>query len=420
MTLTLVAAGIAILIGLQCLALFFSSQRKAAREIKALETSLENRTRLSDQLLQDKLTNLQTTLVEKQSDTSLKLQDNFNTLKTAIEHSMHTHRENFDKRQMESLQTLQVSLQKGLEVSSNVIGQRVDKLTESTEKQLHHIRDDVEKSLSKGFEKTTEVFADVVKRLAIIDQAQEKITELSGNVVTLQDILNDKRSRGAFGEVQLNSLIRNVLPENHFSLQHTFSNNTRVDCLLYLPEPTGNVAIDAKFPLESYRTMTDTNTGSADKRIAEKQFKQDVKKHIDDIATKYIIPGETADGAVMFLPAEAVFSEIHAHHPDLVDLAHKRHVWIVSPTTMMAILSTARAVIKDEATQKQVHIIREHLGLLAKDFDRFETRMENLSKHINQAQKDVDQVHASSKKITSRFNKIESVDLEKIAAQEIL
>lgn len=329
-------------------------------------------------------------------------------------------RQDLLKQQVENLNTLKsgvTDLQKRtsevLKTNSEELGKRMDALAEKTDKRLESISGQVEKRLSEGFEKTTATFSDILKRLALIDEAQKKITELSSNVVSLQEVLSDKRSRGTFGEVQLASLIRNVLPESSFSLQHTLSNGTRVDCMLFLPEPTGNVAIDSKFPLESYRRMTDFSITEAERITAERQFKQDVRKHIQDIAGKYILPGETSDGAVMFIPAEAVFSEIQAHHPDLVEQAHAAKVWMVSPTTMWATLNTARAVLKDAATREQVHIIQEHLGYLAKDFERFRRRMDDLSKHIEQAHKDVENVNTSARKITSRFEKIEKVELER-------
>jgi len=291
------------------------------------------------------------------------------------------------------------------------LGKRVEVLTETTDNRLKDISGQVEKRLSEGFEKTTATFADVVKRLALIDEAQKKITELSGNVVSLQEVLADKRSRGAFGEVQLSALVRNVMPENSFEFQYTLPNSTRVDCMSFLPEPSGNIAIDSKFPLESYRRITDLNTGNADRQVAERQFKQDIRKHIKDIAEKYIIQGTTSDGAVMFIPAEAVFAEIHAHYYELVEEAQRAKVWIVSPTTLMAVLTTARAVLKDSATRQQVHIIQDHLMALSKDFARFQTRMNKLSIHIQQANKDVEEVSTSARKISSRFEKIEKVEM---------
>ncbi len=299
-----------------------------------------------------------------------------------------------------------------LEKNARQLGERVKELIDTNERRLGEISGKVEERLDKGFEKTTTVFADVLKRLALIDKAQEKIAELSGNVVSLQEVLSDKRSRGAFGEVQLSALISNMMPENSYSLQHTFDNGVRADCVLFLPEPTGTVCIDSKFPLESYQRMTDSTLGDADRKTAEQQFRQDIKKHIKDISSKYIIPGQTSDGAVMFIPAEAVFAEIHGHYPDLVEEAQNARVWLASPTTMMAVLTTSRAVLKDAATRKQIHIIQEHLVALSKDFGRFQNRMDKLATHIGQAHKDVGDVQVSAKKISSRFTKIEQVELE--------
>lgn len=331
--------------------------------------------------------------------------------------------ENLHKQQIESLTGIQESIQTqmqdirsqimvSLSSQSEQLSKRVENLTEENNKRLKEISGQVEQRLNEGFEKTTATFADVVKRLALIDAAQKKITELSTNVVSLQEVLADKRSRGAFGEVQLSALIKNVLPESNVRFQHTLSNTKRVDCMLFLPEPTGNVAIDAKFPLESYQKMTALHINDNDRKSAEQQFRQDIKKHITDIASKYIIPNETADGAIMFIPAEAVFAEIHGHYPDLVELSQKNRVWMTSPTTMMAILTTARAVLKDADTRKQVHVIQEHLIFLAKDFDRFQKRMDSLAKHIQQTHEDVQEVHTSAKKISGRFEKIEKVEFD--------
>ncbi|MCD6038915.1 MAG: rmuC [Gammaproteobacteria bacterium] len=309
------------------------------------------------------------------------------------------------------IQETRTQVKEALTHSSETLGQRVDSLTAITDARLKEINNQVEKRLAEGFEKSTETFSQVIQRLALIDAAQRKITELSSSIMNLQDILNDKRSRGTFGEVQLSALIRNVIPEQHFSFQHTLSNGKRADCILLLPEPTGNIAIDAKFPLENFRILIDSSLRETDRSQAEQKFKIDIRKHIQDIAEKYIIPKETADGAIMFIPAEAVFAEIHAHYPDLVEIAHRAKVWLVSPTTLMAILTTARAVLKDAATRQQVHIIQKHLHSLAADFDRFQKRMDNLARHIAQAHTDVEQVHTSAKKITERFDQIEQVEL---------
>jgi DNA recombination protein RmuC len=345
--------------------------------------------------------------------------------------SLSDHKSRFDERQMDALKILQDTLQKGvydtrhnvkeaLNDYANQLGKRVETLTQTTDARLKEINQQVEKRLTAGFEKTTETFSDVVKRLALIDAAQKKITELSTNVVSLQEILNDKRSRGAFGEVQLSALIRNVMPEQHFSFQHTLSNDKRADCILFLPEPSGNIVIDAKFPLENFRLMTDTSVHENDRLQAVNQFKKDIRKHIQDISEKYIIPGETSDGAIMFIPAEAVFAEIHSHHQDLVEVAHRAKVWMVSPTTMMAILTTARAVLKDTATRQQLNIIQDHLRLLADDFKRFQKRMDDVSRHIAKAHTEVDQVQISAKKITARFGQIEKVELDGIHHEPVM
>jgi len=277
--------------------------------------------------------------------------------------------------------------------------------------QLGEIGGRVDQRLAEGFEKTTETFGRVLSHLARIDEAQKRITELSSNVVSLKEILGDKRSRGALGETQLAALVRNLLPEGSFSLQHTLANGTRVDCLLRLPAPTGDVPIDAKFPLESYRQMTDAGVAERDRQFAVQRFRQDVRRHLEDIADKYLLPGETADGAVMFIPAEAVFAEIHARFPDLVEDSHRRRVWMASPTTLMAILTTALAVLKDDATRRQVHVIRAHLRDLADDFGRFQQRMDSLARHIAQAHQDVDQVATSARRISGRFGRIERVEI---------
>jgi len=299
--------------------------------------------------------------------------------------------------------------------------QQIEKLAGSNEKiqeilhrRLNEISGQVEQRLVKGFEKTTETFNNVVERLAKIDEAQKRITELSANVVSLQEVLTDKRSRGAFGEAQMMILVRNSLPESCFAEQFSLGSGARVDCMLFLPQPTGNVPVDAKFPLDTYKQMVKTELPAIERQLAERQFRVDIRKHINDIADKYIVPGETADGAIMFLPAEAVFAEIHAYHQELVELAQHRHVWLASPTTLMAILTTASAVMKDAATREQVHLIQEHLKILGKDFERFSERMTKLAIHIRQANKDVDDIHISAKKISSRFVKIENVELDEL------
>lgn len=364
------------------------------------------------QTLQDNFQQTRTALLEAQSNLQTKSEQRFGEVQQAIEKRLGE----MSQASVARFGEMQHSIEKRLgEMSKDSIASFTksnNELHEILQKRLKDISGQVEQRLNKGFEKTTETFTDVVKRLALIDAAQQHIVELSSNVVSLQEVLTDKRSRGAFGEVQMAGLIANVMPEGSYSLQHTLSNGTRVDCMMFLPDPTGHIAIDSKFPLDSFQKMMDNDATDADRLSAEKQFRLDIKKHIKDIAGKYIIENETADGAIMFIPAEAVFAEIHAHQPQLVEEANRARVWMVSPTTLMAVLTTARAVLKDSATRKQVHVIQEHLVSLAKDFDRFRVRMDKLSVHIQQANNDVKDVHISATKISSRFEKIEKVELK--------
>ena len=305
----------------------------------------------------------------------------------------------------DALHKLQLSL--GVNLSETA-----DKLNAKIDARLDQISVKVSERLDDGFKKTNETFVSVMQRLAVIDEAQKKIETLTGSVVSLQELLGDKKTRGAFGEVQLEALVRNVLPPNAFELQYTLSNGMRVDCILRLPEPTGLVCVDSKFPLENYNRMFDAQSNDTDRALAQKQFRADIRKHVDDIAKKYIIPNETSDGAVMFVPAEAVFAEIHAYHAEVVEYAQAKRVWIVSPTTLMAVLNTARAVLKDVETRKQIHVIKDALGRLGADFRRFDERMKKLADHIRQAHQDAEDVQTSSRKISQQFQKIESAELE--------
>lgn len=397
------------------------SQSYNQEVIYTLKLSLQESQSLKP-YMEKQLADIRLKLLRQASENSEKQKYDAQQAHEQLIKTLHAHQQQFNVNQHKAVDQLiehlslatksnREELAKSLETTTIQLSKGIESLTESTDKRLKEISGEVEKRLADGFEKTTKTFNDILKRLALIDDAQKKITELSTNVVSLQEVLADKRSRGAFGEVQLNALIRNVLPEEHFSLQHTLSNGKIADCVVFLPEPTGNVVIDSKFPLESYRLMTNNEAEQSVRIAAERQFKQDIKKHVNDISGKYLIEHETSDGAVMFIPAEAVFAEIHAHHADLVEYANKQRVWLCSPTTLMAILTTARSVLKDEATRKQVHIIQEHLGLLAQDFSRFRVRFDHLAKHIDQAAIDVKKIHTSADKISARFEKIEKVDL---------
>ena len=305
----------------------------------------------------------------------------------------------------ETLHRLQLSLAANLGETTEKLGAKIDQ-------RLEQISGKVNERLEEGFKKTNETFVNVMQRLATIDEAQKKIETLTGSVVSLQELLGDKRSRGAFGEVQLEALVRNVLPSQAFEMQYTLSNGMRVDCALKLPAPTGLVCVDSKFPLENYKLMLDPKANEADRAIAQKAFRADVRKHVDAIASKYIIDNETSDGAVMFVPAEAVFAEIHAYHSEVVDYAIGKRVWIVSPTTLMAVLNTARAVLKDVETRKQIHVIKEALARLAVEFGRFDDRLRKLADHIRQAHEDAERIQITGGKITQQFQRIEAAEIE--------
>ncbi len=316
------------------------------------------------------------------------------------------------KQTRDTLHALQLALSESLGLSRVAMLEKLAEipraLSGKIDERLEQISVKVGERLDEGFKKTNETFTNVMTRLATIDEAQKKIETLTGSVVSLQDLLGDKRSRGAFGEMQLEQIVRNLLPETAYEFQYTFARGVRADCVLKLPEPMGLIAVDSKFPLENYERMFLDGA----ERATPAAFKADVRKHIDEIATKYIIAAETGDGAVMFVPAESVFAEIHGRHRDLVEYAQARRVWIASPTTLMAILTTAQSVIRSVETRRQIHIIQDELGKLGADFGRFQSRMDNLARHIEQAKNDVDEVHVSSRKISERFAKIERVELD--------
>ena len=388
------------LIVLPCILMYFLLQRSKAAQQTASE-QIDKTERELTQALHRVQTTLQENLQTAKADISEKISQNQLANQQLISDTV--------QRQMVDVR-LQIEL--SFKQHAEGLTSHLKSISDNINNQLQQLTHQVNQQLTSGFEKTSITFMDVVKRLTIIDEAQKKITELSSHVISLQDVLVDKRSRGAFGEVQLSNLIANMIPASHYQMQYTLSNGKRADCILFLPGPSANLVIDAKFPLETYQKLITVEVGSIERKQLQQQFRQDLQKHIKDIAEKYIIPHETSDGAVMFIPAEAIFAEIHANYPDIIAIAQRLRVWPVSPTTLMAVLTTARAVLKDDATRKQVHIIQKHLHSLADDFERFEKRMDKLSKHIVMAHQDVDEVATSAKKITQRFQKIEAVDLE--------
>lgn len=321
----------------------------------------------------------------------------------------------------ERLGNLETNITKGLgdfktDISRN-LNDDFNKQNERIDTRLNSINDKVNERLDVNFEKTNRTFNNVLEKLAKIDEAQKKIDSLSTDIVSLQGILTDKKSRGIFGEVNLTHILSSVFGEKNdsiYRLQYSFDNNTIADAVLFAPEPLGVVAIDSKFPLENYRIMVDKKFDKSDRELAAKLFKTDVKKHIDAIATKYIIPGVTSNQAIMFLPAEAIFAELNAYHEDIIEYAYKKRVWITSPTTLMSTLTTIEVIIKNQERDKYAKIIQEELQKLSVEFGRYRERWDKLSRSIETVNKDVADINTTTDKITKRFDSINRVDIKEI------
>ena len=290
-------------------------------------------------------------------------------------------------------------------------------LSERIDNRIRYLNDKVNERLDDNFEKTNKTFTNVLERLSKIDEAQKKIDNLSTDIISLQGILTDKKTRGIFGEVNLKHILSNIFGDNNdkiYKLQYKFDNDTIADCVLFAPEPLGMIAIDSKFPLENYQIMVDKNYDINIREKAEKMFKSDVKKHIDAISNKYIIPGITSDQAILFLPAEAIFAEINAYHNDLLDYAYKHKVWITSPTTLISTLTTIQVIIKNIERDKYTKVIHQELRLLDEEFKRYKDRWDKLYRSIETVSRDVKDIYTTTDKITKRFNSINQVDIEEI------
>lgn len=287
--------------------------------------------------------------------------------------------------------------------------QRVEQSLRDQERTLAGL---VNERLERSEKATGQVITDLRERLARIDEAQKKIGDLSTQVVSLQQILTNKQARGAFGEVQLNDLVSSALPPSAYALQSTLTNGSRVDCLLKLPNPPGSIAIDAKFPLESYHALRAVAPGDTQAlTTAQRAFQAAMRKHITDIRDKYIVAGETAESALLFLPSEAIYAELHANFGGIVDESYRARVWIVSPTTMMATLNTVRAVLKDVQMREQAGEIQKSVGLMLDDVRRLDERVDNLKKHFAQTEKDLREIDISTDRITRRGERILTTDL---------
>ena len=308
---------------------------------------------------------------------------------------------------VKELSSFQIDIMKTMNDNFNGLNDRM-------EKKLTQINDKVNERLDDNFANSNRTFTNILERLSKIDEAQKKIDTLSTDIVSLQSILTDKKSRGIFGEINLKHILVSIFGEkndNVYRLQYTFPNTTIADAVIFAPEPLGTVAIDSKFPLEHYQKMVDKNLPQVDRNIAEKEFKVDVKKHIDAIASKYIIPGVTSDQAIMFLPAEALFAEINAYHTDLIEYAHKRRVWICSPTTLISTFTIIEVLLKNMERDKYASIIHDELNKLGIEFGRYKERWDKLSRSIETVNKDIENIHVTTDKISKRFDSISKVEL---------
>ena len=297
-----------------------------------------------------------------------------------------------------------------------------DNLNNKIEYKLNAINERVNNQLSENFEKSNKTFMNVLERLNKIDEAQKKIDGLSTEIVSLQSVLTDKKTRGTFGEVNLEYILNNAFgpaSSGIYDIQHKLSNGYIADCLLFAPAPLGTIAIDSKFPLENYQKMVDKNRTRDERLVHEKNFVNDVKKHINDIAEKYILPGETSDEAIMFLPAEAIFAEINAYHPELLNYAYQKKVWITGPTTLISTLSIISMILKNMERDKYAKIIHEELDKLGVEFSRYKERWDKLSRSVKSVNQSLDELHTTTEKITKRFQSIRNAEIDKIKNDDL-
>ncbi len=331
-----------------------------------------------------------------------------------VQVNMHENLAKVQRSTGENLATMQQKMTDTLAAQQLQMQENLSNMHMRTSSALNEMQEKLNSSLAGNAKQTATSLTQLQERLQTIDKAQENITRLSGDVLSLQDILSNKQTRGAFGEIQLNDIVSKALPSDSYALQHTLSNGKRADCLIHLPNPPGPIVIDSKFPLEAYELLRNSET-QAQLNEAARMLRASVKKHIKDISEKYIIDGETADGALMFLPSEAVYAELHANFPELVREGFTARVWIVSPTTCMATLNTMRAILKDARMREQAGAIRKELGMLYSDVERLGTRVENLDRHFGQAAKDISEIKISADKAGRRARRLDNFDFEELA-----
>ena len=321
----------------------------------------------------------------------------------------------------ERLSKLEISTIKELSDFKSDLNKDFNNLNEQLEKRLMLINEKVNTRLDENFEKTNKTFMNVIERLTKIDEAQKKIETLSTDIVDLQSILTDKKTRGIFGEINLKHILTSVFGEKNdriYKLQYTLSNGTIADSVLFAPDPLGTICIDSKFPLENYQMMVDKKISDKERLEYEKLFKQDMKKHIDAISSKYIIQGETSEQAILFLPAEAIFAEINAYHNDIINYAYKKRVWITSPTTLISTLTVIQMIINNIERDKYTSIIHDELNKLGLEFSRYRERWDRLAKSIQTVNKDVESVYITTDKISKKFESINNVEVNKLENKE--
>lgn len=328
-------------------------------------------------------------------------------------------RKNNNNELNDKLSKTEISLIKEISNFKDDFSYRLNKdfngLNDRIEDKLNMINSKVNEKLEVGFEKTNKTFSSVLERLAKIDEAQKKIDGLSTEIVSLEGILTDKKSRGIFGEINLYHILSAIFGEKNdkiYRTQYTLSNGSISDAIIFGPEPLGTICIDSKFPLENYRRLTEKGISDIEKERRNKEFESDVKKHIDAIASKYIIPKETSSEAIMFLPAEAIFAEINAYHPNIIKYAASRKVWITSPTTLMSLLTIVQSVLKGLERDKYTSVIHEELNKLGIEFGRYKERWDKLSRSIQTVSNDVENIHKTTDKITKRFEQINNVNID--------
>ena len=318
---------------------------------------------------------------------------------------------------VEMLSNGQQQLFGGLTSVTEAQAQQQAKTLQLMEQRLSQVAESLNVNLSSSAQRTAQSLGELQQRLLTIDKAQENITKLSSDVLSLQDILSNKQTRGAFGEIQLNDIVSKALPSDAYTFQHTLTNGKRADCLIHLPNPPGPIVIDSKFPLEAYEALRNAKT-DWEANEAAKFMRVSVKAHVKAISEKYILDGETADGALMFLPSEAVYAELHANFPELVREGFTARVWIVSPTTCMATLNTMRAILKDARMREQAGAIRTTLRLLHRDVELVVERVAKLNTHFGQARKDLEDITNAAERAGKRATRLDNFDFEEITKED--